>query len=89
MWFVAYRDVGEVPPIQPVIAAADAHLAQVAESLASGFGRRGGVHRNLAATLRHALSYATWSSLADRGLDTASKVALVGQWLDGVRNSRA
>jgi len=90
MWTVAYRDAALVKPIQPVLAHVDAHLAELAESLAAAFGRKGAVQRNLAATLRHALCFSSWVSLEARGLaDNGSKVALVLQWLDGVRKSRA
>lgn len=89
IWFVAYRDVGVVKPIQPVLAQVAAHLTDVALSLAAGFRAKGGTARDLAATLRHALDYSTWSSLEERGLDTAAKAALVGQWLEGARKSRA
>jgi AcrR family transcriptional regulator len=89
MWFVAYRDAGLVKPIQPVIAQADAHLTDLAESLAAAFRARGTAARHLTVTLRHALSYQTWSSLEERGLDTHGKVVLVVQWLVGVRNLRA
>jgi AcrR family transcriptional regulator len=89
MWSVAYRDVGMVKPIQPVLAQVDAHLSAVAESLAAGFGRKGAVQRDLVATLRHALAYATWLSLEERGLDTGGKVALVLHWLEGLRKSRS
>jgi AcrR family transcriptional regulator len=85
MWFVAYRDVGLVKPIQPVLAQVDQHLTQLAESLASSFRARGGVARALAVTLRHALAYQTWLGLEELGLDTERKVALVGQWLGGAR----
>jgi hypothetical protein len=50
---------------------------------------KGGVLRNITVTLRHALAYATWSSLEDRGLDTRGKVALIAQWIDGAGKSRA
>lgn len=89
IWFVAYRDVGLVKPIQPVIAQVDAHLAGVAESLAAAFRAKGNALRQLTVTLRHALAYATWLSLDERGLDTRGKAALVSQWLDGVRSMRA
>ncbi len=90
MWHVAYRDVGLVKPIQPVLDQVSDHLTALAESLAAAFGRKGAVHRNLAATLRHALCFANWASLDERGLDTtAAKAGLVGQWLEGVRKSRA
>jgi hypothetical protein len=59
----------------------------VASSLAAGFGRKGAVDR--VATLGHALSFSTWRSLEARGLDTEGKVALVLQWLDGLRKTRA
>jgi AcrR family transcriptional regulator len=89
MWSVVYRDVGLVKPIQPVLAHAHAHLAEVAQSLAARFDRKGAAHRDLVATLGHALSFTTWRSLDERGLDTEGKVALVLQWLDGLRKSRA
>lgn len=85
MWFVAYRDVGLVKPIQPVLAHVDDHLTALAESLAATFRVKGAALRDLTATLRHALAYQTWSSLEDRRLDTAGKVALVMRWLDGIR----
>jgi AcrR family transcriptional regulator len=85
MWFVAYRDVAAVKPIQPVIAHVDAHLTALADGLAASFRAKGGAHRHLAVTLRHALAYATWMSLEERGLDTPAKVALVAQWMEGVR----
>jgi hypothetical protein len=89
MWFVAYRDVGAVKPIQPVIAHVDAHLTDLAESLASAFRAKGAARRSLTATLRHALAYSTWMSLEERGLDTCGKVGLVARWLEGAGNLRA
>jgi AcrR family transcriptional regulator len=88
LWSAAYRDVGLVKPIQPVLAHADDHLRDVADSLAEAFGRKGVIHRDLTATLRHAIVFTTWQSLEARGLDTDGKVALVRQWLEGVRKSR-
>lgn len=85
IWFVAYRDVGLVKPIQPVLAQVDAQLGQLAESLAAGFRVKGGTARDITVTLRHALAYSTWVSLEERGLDTRGKVALVAQWLEGAR----
>jgi AcrR family transcriptional regulator len=89
MWSVVYRDVGLVKPIQRVLAHAHEHLAEIAVSLAARFGRKGAVHSDLVATLGHALSFSTWRSLEERGLDTEAKAALVLQWLQGLRKSRA
>ncbi|MDQ7249592.1 TetR/AcrR family transcriptional regulator [Dongia sedimenti] len=89
MWFITYRDVGLVKPIQPLVAQVDAYLTGVAESLAAAFRAKGNVLRQLTVTLRHALAYATWLSLEERGLDTRGKAALVSQWLEGVRNKHA
>jgi AcrR family transcriptional regulator len=83
MWSVAYRDVGLVKPIQPVLAQVDEHLREAAGFLAAAFRAKGVVSRRLAATLRHALAYSTWASLEDLGLDTAAKVALASAWLRG------
>jgi AcrR family transcriptional regulator len=85
MWSVAYRDVGLVKPIQPVLAHVDDHLTQLAESLAAAFRAKGETLRALMVTLRHALAYQTWASLEARGLDTAAKVALLARWLEGAR----
>jgi len=83
MWSVAYRDVGLVKPIQPVLAQVEDHLREAAGSLAAAFRAKGMLARRLAATLCHALAYSTWADLEDLGLDTAAKVALVSTWLRG------
>ncbi len=87
MWFVVYRDVSLVKPIQPVLVQVHAHLGEVAESLAAAFRARGAVLRDIAVTLHHALTCATWVSLEERGLDTRAKVALVAHWLEGARKA--
>ena len=87
MWFVAYRDVGLVKPIQPLIGHVEAQLAELAETLAAAFRAKGGILRDLTATLRHALAYSAWASLEDRSLDTTAKVALVARWLEGIRRT--
>ena len=89
MWTVAYRDAPKVPPIQPVLAHFEEHLNTLAESLTAGFAVKGARRRALTVTLRHALAFSTWSDLELSGLDTAGKVALLRDWLDGVRKSRA
>ncbi len=89
MWFVVYRDVSLVKPIQPVLAHVHAHLGEVAASLAAPFRLKGAALRNITVTLRHALACTTWVSLEERGLDTRAKVALVAQWLEGARKERA
>jgi AcrR family transcriptional regulator len=88
MWSVAYRDVGLVRPIQAVLAHADKHLMQVADSLAAGLVRKGAIQRILVATLRHAFAYSTWSNLDQQGLDTAAKVGLVAAWMRGTITPR-
>jgi AcrR family transcriptional regulator len=88
MWRVAYRDASRVKPIQPLLAHVDASLDALAETLAAGFAAKGKAGRGLRATLRHALSFATWCDLQDRGLSDREKAALVRAWLDGVRAGR-
>jgi AcrR family transcriptional regulator len=89
MWTVAYRDAPRVPAIRPVLAHFDAHLDGLADTLAAGFAAKGARRRALTVTLRHALAFSTWSELERSGFDTAAKVALLRDWLDGVRKSRA
>jgi AcrR family transcriptional regulator len=87
MWFVAYRDLDQVPPIQPVIGHFEDLLTTTAESLADAFRIKGRALQQVTETLRHALAYSTWRSLEERGLDTAEKVRLVRHWLAGARIS--
>ncbi|MES1151300.1 MAG: helix-turn-helix domain-containing protein [Dongia sp.] len=88
MWRVAYRDAPRVKPIRPVLGGFDAHLTNLAETLAAGFGAKGQTARRLLASIRHALAFATWSDLEDRGLADPEKATLVRAWLEGVRAVR-
>jgi AcrR family transcriptional regulator len=89
MWRAVHRDVGALPVIQPVVARFEAHLTALADSLSAGFRAKGARRRAIAATLRHALSFSTWDNLEDGGVNTDAKIALVLQWLDGVRKPSA
>lgn len=86
MWTVAYRDRGQVPAIQPVLAGFDDHLDAVAQSLAAAFDAKGAAARRLAMTAGHALAFATWSDLDRRGLSDAEKTRLACAWLEGAHS---
>jgi hypothetical protein len=84
MWTSAYRDVADVRPIQKPMAAFDAGLDAIADELAGALAPRGRAAADVRATLRHALRFSTWQSLAAEGLDDTRAAKLAAAWLDGI-----
>lgn len=82
MWTVSFRDVADVPALQGPMTEFAGFVEMVASDLAAAFGDDPG--ENVAATLKHALVFPTWSDLERLGLKNDAKIALVGGWLDGV-----
>jgi AcrR family transcriptional regulator len=82
MWIVSHRDESDVPGLQGPMAAFHAYTEQVAETLLDGWRGRGRAERR--ATLRHAVRFATWSSLDREGLGDEAAAALVLRWLEGI-----
>lgn len=80
MWTAAFRDVEEVAALQRPMNDVAAFLARVASDLIAAFGKVPDKAR-LAATIRHALHFQTWSELEAQGLGNARKVELVSSWL--------
>lgn len=83
MWTVAFRDVSEVPALQPPMAEFARFVDGVAEDVIAAFGQAG--NAAMAATIRHALRFPAWADLQDQGLDADAKLALVMAWLRGAR----
>lgn len=84
MWASVRRDAADMPAVQVPLAAYDAYVQDVAQRLAEGFDAGKRARAQVAATLRHALSFAAWENLETLGQDDAAKTALVERWLDGI-----
>jgi len=82
MWRVSFRDVGEVPALHAPMARFEAYLDAVAEVLIAAFpdAQRG----RLSATLHHATTFQTWTTLDAQGLSDPMKAATVAAWLSGL-----
>ena len=82
MWSAAHRDAADVPALREPMATFAAFVASVADALADGFRAGSGPAPLALVTLRHALTFQTWTDLEAAGLDTRSKVALVLCWME-------
>jgi AcrR family transcriptional regulator len=72
------RDEGTMPTVQKTFAAFRAYLAAAADVLMHGRGLRGGAAKRTRAAIGHALSFATWQSLArEQGLEDAQAADLM------------
>lgn len=80
MWTAAFRDLDEVAALRQPMSDVAAFLTSVASDLIAAFGKVPAKAR-LAATVRHALHFQTWSELEAQGLGNAGKVELVRSWL--------
>ena len=82
MWRVSYRDVGEVPALQAPMARFDGYLGAVADLLTGAFPE--GQRNSVSATLHHAATFQTWSTLHAQSLSDPMKAATVAAWLRGL-----
>ena len=87
MWRSSHRDVANVPALAKRMAEFSASVASVASALARAIPvEDGGASRLVAATLQHALTFATWEDLERQGLEDSSKVQLAMRWIEGCAN---
>lgn len=81
MWEVSYRDVADVPALQPPMAAFERYLNTLRADLQARWPARQQTPK-LQATLAHCLQFATWRSLArQRELDDAAIADLCVGWV--------
>jgi hypothetical protein len=73
-----YRDVGDMAALQAVMQQFETFLTSVADDLANAWAPE---NRSLRAAARHAVRFATWSSLEAEKLSDAEKVRIVASWL--------
>lgn len=78
-----YRDVDEYRPLKEIMDRFDAHLRDVADSLAAAWPGEAAARRQV--VLRHAVRFATWQSFEAERVDDQQKVALIIQWLSADR----
>jgi AcrR family transcriptional regulator len=74
------RDEDEMPVVKERFAVFHQYMSQARQALLRGRGLRGRRRRNVGAAIGHALSFATWRSLArEQDLDDAGAAALMAR----------
>lgn len=86
MWQRVLRD-GDVPALQAPLADFAAYLDAISADLAAAWHPRGRKPRPLVATIRHAVEFATWQSLAARGLSSTQAAGLASTWIAAAAGS--
>lgn len=81
MWTTAWRDVDVVPALQQPMREVRGFLKQAGDGLARGLSRRGAAARKSKATLHHVLSFGTWQSLKEEGLEDGEMAELATGWV--------
>lgn len=79
MWASVYRDMEKVPALDEPMAGFEGYLEAVRKDLLADWAPRSS--RQLRATLRHALRFSTWQSLAEQGLSHRAMAGLVCAWV--------
>lgn len=87
MWTAAHRDVDRVPSLAEPMEQFAGHLDRNAKVLLTALAPPRHRRKRVAATLGHALEFATWKSLADRGLGDKAIAALVSDWIAATANA--
>ena len=81
MWRLVYRDIDRVPAMQQPLDAFHEYLDEVRDDLLKQWQPKGRKPRALVATIRHALTFATWASLEQQNLGARQMVDLVSRWI--------
>lgn len=82
MWLVSFRDMDDVPALQGPMREVGQFLLSVGEDLLDRLAAPPDNRAAVAATVHHALTFQTWASLKELGLDDAAMVDLVCLWID-------
>jgi AcrR family transcriptional regulator len=81
MWTSVYRDLKDVPALQPKMDEFQAYLDAVRDDLLTAWSPPRERRRLLRAALGHAVRFSTWQSLKEEGLSDASMVELMAAWV--------
>lgn len=79
MWASVYRDIDQMDEVREAVAGFERYLDDAAKSLLAAWAPRRS--RGLKASIRHALGFSTWQSLAAQGLDRKAMADLVAAWI--------
>jgi hypothetical protein len=80
MWCSLYRDLGKLDALDEPMRQFDEYLATVEEAVLRTWAPRRS--KKLRATVRHALRFTSWQSLAEQGLKPKPMSALVCMWIE-------
>jgi AcrR family transcriptional regulator len=79
MWTAAYRDLEKVPAMAEPMSGFEDYLAAASRQLAASWAPRN--RKRLRATVRHAVRFSTWRSLARQRLADTAMAELVCAWI--------
>ena len=84
MWAMAYRDLDAVEALHKPMGQFENYIEMVNDDLISRWKKTRAIKKKLHITLRHALRFSTWQSLAQTGLNDKKIAELMQSWLAGV-----
>ena len=81
MWRSLYRDIDEVEALRGPMSQFESYIDAIRDELLTAWKVKANEKKQLSLTLRHCLSYSTWSSLKKDKLSDKKIVDLVMNWL--------
>ena len=84
MWRLVYRDIDQVPAMQPPLDGFHDYLAAIRDDLVAHWQPRGRKSKFLKATVAHLLGFGTWRSFDDQQIDDRQMVEIGLRWIAGV-----
>jgi len=84
MWVAAHRDEAEVRALRQPMRRFHDYLTELADDLCAGLGTGSAGRDKVALTLRHAVRFDTWRSLASQGASDVAAADLVLGWLSAL-----
>ena len=81
MWTSAYRDLDDVPAMQPPMRGFEDYLEGIRDDLLAAWSPPREQRRLLRAVLGHAVRFSTWQTLSAEGLGDAEMADVVTSWV--------
>lgn len=81
MWTVSYRDMEDVPALQPSMAEVEAYLRNIRDGLVAAWHPTAGKRPRLSAAAGLAVRFTTWQALHAEGLGERAMANLTTEWL--------
>lgn len=82
MWTASFRDEAMVPALQGPMNAFREYLDAIVADLLKTFDAKNRSSKDLSTTLAHAVQFATWLSLAGKGLSDRQAARLATKWIE-------